>query len=256
MRKYFLFFMILLLAISCKDKPQIEVIKSVADNYPSTQELKIINYKGLSDENALIVSRDITNVLNSMNTIEEFVSVNYLLFISEDGKIEKLVVLNSGIPGLVDKLLPVMVNWQFETIVYKSEKTNYRLEWIFALNKNDDGKFELVSSNIQMPVVMDGESYYTNVEEMPVPVGGIAAIQSKVHYPEIAKRAGIEGRVMIKALINKEGKVVYTQVLKGIGGGCDTAAIEAVKQTVFTPARSDGKPVNAQIVIPILFKLR
>ncbi len=42
--------------------------------------------------------------------------------------------------------------------------------------------------------------YFVAVEQMPEPIGGIAAIQKNVHYPEIAKRAGIEGRVYVKTL--------------------------------------------------------
>lgn len=97
--------------------------------------------------------------------------------------------------------------------------------------------------------------YFVAVEDMPEPIGGIQAIQDKIVYPEIAKRAGIEGRVFVKAFVNKEGVVTKVEVMKGLGAGCDEAAEKAVKETKFKPGKQRGKPVNVQVVIPIVFKL-
>ena len=52
---------------------------------------------------------------------------------------------------------------------------------------------------------------------MPEPIGGMFAIQEKIKYPEIAKRAGIEGKVIIQAFIDENGNVVQAKVIKGIG---------------------------------------
>ena len=98
--------------------------------------------------------------------------------------------------------------------------------------------------------------YFVAVENMPEPVGGIAAIQSKIVYPQIAKRAGVEGTVYIKAYVNKEGIVTKVVVLKGIGAGCDQAALKAVKETRFKPGSQRGKPVNVMVSIPVVFRLQ
>ena len=98
--------------------------------------------------------------------------------------------------------------------------------------------------------------YFVAVENMPEPVGGIAAIQSKIIYPQIAKRAGVEGTVYIKAYVNKEGIVTKVVVLKGIGAGCDQAALKAVKETRFKPGSQRGKPVNVMVSIPVVFRLQ
>ncbi len=99
-------------------------------------------------------------------------------------------------------------------------------------------------------------TYFVAVEEMPQPIGGIAAIQSKIVYPEIAKRAGVEGRVYVLAFVDKEGNVTKANILKGIGAGCDEAALKAVKETKFSPGKQRGKPVNVQVSIPVVFKLQ
>ncbi|MBL1214941.1 MAG: energy transducer TonB [Ignavibacteriae bacterium] len=98
-------------------------------------------------------------------------------------------------------------------------------------------------------------AYFIAVEEMPKPVGGMDSLQARVSYPEIAKRAGIKGKVFIKAFVDKEGKVNKVELIKGIGAGCDEAAMSAVKNAKFIPGRQKGKPVNVQVSIPILFKL-
>lgn len=98
--------------------------------------------------------------------------------------------------------------------------------------------------------------YFVAVEEMPEPIGGIAAIQSKIVYPEIAKRAGIEGKVYVLAFVDEKGIVTKAEIIKGLGAGLDEAALKAVKATKFKPGKQRGKPVRVQVSIPIVFKLQ
>ena len=104
--------------------------------------------------------------------------------------------------------------------------------------------------------IEEEQTYFVAVEEMPSPIGGIKAIQEKIVYPEIAKRAGVEGKVYILAFVNEQGEVTKAQVIKGIGAGCDEAALNAVLKTRFTPGKQRGKPVKVQVSIPIIFKLK
>jgi protein TonB len=98
--------------------------------------------------------------------------------------------------------------------------------------------------------------FFVAVEDQPEPIGGIEAIQSKIVYPEIAKRAGVQGRVFIKAFVDETGVVRKAEVIKGIGAGCDEAAVAAVMQTQFKPGKQRGKAVKVQVSIPIVFKLQ
>jgi protein TonB len=103
--------------------------------------------------------------------------------------------------------------------------------------------------------VEEEPTYFVAVEEMPEPVGGIKAIQEKITYPEIAKRAGVEGKVYILAFVDESGNVTKANVLKGIGAGCDEEALKAVEKTKFKPGKQRGKPVKVQVSIPVVFKL-
>ena len=98
--------------------------------------------------------------------------------------------------------------------------------------------------------------FFIAVEEMPEPIGGIGAIQEKIVYPEIAKRAGVQGRVFVKAFVNEGGVVNKVELIRGIGAGCDEAAMDAVKATRFKPGKQRGKPVKVQVTVPVLFKLQ
>jgi len=103
---------------------------------------------------------------------------------------------------------------------------------------------------------VEAPTYFVAVEEMPEPIGGIAAIQSLIEYPEIAKRAGVEGKVYVLAFVDENGNVTSARILKGIGAGCDEAAIDAVRKTKFKPGKQRGTPVKVQVSIPIVFKLQ
>jgi periplasmic protein TonB len=131
-----------------------------------------------------------------------------------------------------------------------------------VLNDIDISSTELdVNANVGAPPPPKQEKkeeepqYFVAVEQMPEPIGGIAAIQAKIVYPEIAKRAGVEGRVYINAFVDEHGNVTKAIVLKGIGAGCDEAALKAVEATKFKPGRQRGKAVKVQVSVPVIFKL-
>ena len=105
-------------------------------------------------------------------------------------------------------------------------------------------------------VVEEEPVYFVAVEEMPEPIGGISEIQKKIIYPEIAKRAGVEGKVYVLAFVDETGTVTDAKIIKGIGAGCDEAALDAVKKTKFKPGKQRGKPVKVQVSIPVVFKLQ
>jgi TonB family protein len=75
-------------------------------------------------------------------------------------------------------------------------------------------------------------------------------------YPEPAKRAGLEGRVIVKMLVDTAGKVGQVVVLKSDAEVFNEPAIEAAKQFVFTPATVNNKPVAVWISYPFRFRLQ
>jgi protein TonB len=99
------------------------------------------------------------------------------------------------------------------------------------------------------------EDFFVVVEEMPKLIGGMAKLQASVRYPEMARRAGIEGRVTVQFIVNEQGKVENARVVRGIGGGCDEEALKAVQQAEFEPGMQRGRPVRVQYALSINFRL-
>lgn len=93
------------------------------------------------------------------------------------------------------------------------------------------------------------------VEQMPEPIGGMKAIYDAIVYPEIAKKAGIEGRVVLQFTVDEQGNVTEPRVIRGIGGGCDEAALNAIKDLKFIPGMQRGRAVKVQLQLPIVFRL-
>jgi protein TonB len=99
------------------------------------------------------------------------------------------------------------------------------------------------------------EEYFVAVEEMPEIIGGYQSVYRRIVYPEIARRVGLQGRVFVAAFIDEKGIVTKVELVKGIGLGCDEAAMAVVKETKFHPGKQRGKPVKTRLNIPIQFQL-
>jgi len=105
------------------------------------------------------------------------------------------------------------------------------------------------------------ENLFTWVEEMPRYKGDESEIYKffaeNIKYPEIAKRAGVEGRVTLSFIVSKDGSINNISVLKGIGAGCDEEAVRVLGMMgKWSPGRQNGNPVRVAISIPIMFKLQ
>ncbi|WP_245849614.1 energy transducer TonB [Hymenobacter crusticola] len=102
---------------------------------------------------------------------------------------------------------------------------------------------------------------YTYVEQMPVFPGGndalLAAIQKNTKYPPLALRNQVEGKVFITFVVGPDGAVSGVTVQKGIGSGCDEAAVAAVKTLPrFTPGKQNGRAVSVSFTVPVTFAIK
>jgi protein TonB len=90
---------------------------------------------------------------------------------------------------------------------------------------------------------------YVYVEELPE-----AVTKVNPSYPDIAREAQVEGKVVVQALVGKDGKVKDTRIQVSVPM-LDKAAEDAVKQWVFKPALANNKPVAVWVAVPVSFKL-
>lgn len=106
----------------------------------------------------------------------------------------------------------------------------------------------------------DDDEVYGAVDVMPEYFGGVNAmfdfIQKNVNYPESAKKKGIEGRVFVQFVVEKDGSLSSFQVLRGVNDELNDEAIRVLKMMPkWKPGMQEGKPVRVQYVLPFKFQL-
>jgi TonB family protein len=74
-------------------------------------------------------------------------------------------------------------------------------------------------------------------------------------YTEQARRLRVEGEVVLEVVFFADGRVTVVRVVEGLGHGLDEAAIEAAKKIEFQPARREGRAVDHEATLRIVFKL-
>ncbi|WP_295731299.1 TonB family protein [uncultured Muribaculum sp.] len=103
----------------------------------------------------------------------------------------------------------------------------------------------------------DTEKVYTAVEQMPNFPGGEAElmkyISDNIKYPAEIE---MQGRVVVKFVVTKTGKVVEVEVVRGRHPLFDAEAVRVIKTLPdFIPGKMNGKPVNVWYTLPVSFKL-
>ena len=104
------------------------------------------------------------------------------------------------------------------------------------------------------------EQIFTAVEQKAVYPGGDAAllqwISSNIQYPTMAQEEGIEGRVFVKFVVEKDGSIGKVEVSRGKQKDLDAEAVRVVKKIPkkFTPAKQHGQAVRSWFTLPVTFK--
>jgi protein TonB len=74
-------------------------------------------------------------------------------------------------------------------------------------------------------------------------------------YTEEARKAQLNGRVVLSVVVETDGTTSNIQITKALGMGLDQKAVEAVRQWKFKPATMAGKPVRARVNVEVVFRL-
>jgi len=96
---------------------------------------------------------------------------------------------------------------------------------------------------------------FQEYDKAPEPVGGFQSLIENIVYPESARRDEAEGTVIISVVIEADGSVSDLEIAENVREDLDQAAIQAVKQTQWLPARKENEPLACKIFIPVRFKL-
>ena len=102
---------------------------------------------------------------------------------------------------------------------------------------------------------------YDVVEVMPQYPGGQIAmlkyIMENIKYPKQIMEEGIQGRVTVSFIVEKDGRVSNVRLLRSVQPSLDKEAIRVVKSMPkWTPGKQNGKPVRVRFNLPVMFKLK
>ena len=103
----------------------------------------------------------------------------------------------------------------------------------------------------------DADKIYTIAEQMPSFKGNVNAwLSSHLQYPAVAAKNGIQGRVIVKFVVGRDGNVSQAQVVKGADPSLDREALRVVNSMPrWNPGIHNGQPANAWFTLPITFKI-
>jgi len=180
-----------------------------------------------------------------MKNSEGWVSVNFVVEL--DGTLSNIVAA----PGTTD---PILVN-EVIRVIQSSPK------WDKPKNTAVDEPFSTgVTLKFKLPDQILNDEAFVVVEEMPMYPGGDAELlkylSENTKYPETAKAANKEGRVIIRFIVTPEGKAEGITVLKGVDPQLDNEAVRVVSTlSGFKPGMQNGKAVNVYYMVPITFNI-
>lgn len=102
---------------------------------------------------------------------------------------------------------------------------------------------------------------YDNVEQIPSYPGGLHALMnylsSNVHYPYRAQVRGIQGRVVVSFIVEKDGSISNAQVVQSIFPDLDEESLRVVRAMPrWTPGKVNGEYVRVRCNVPISFRLQ
>ncbi len=149
-----------------------------------------------------------------------------------------------------------------QTTVLEIVENDAKIENEISIDAEADEK--TVVEEYKAPVAAEKEveetEIFTVVEDNPAFPGGdearIKFLQSNMKYPTMARESGIQGKVYVTFVVERDGRVTDVKILRGIGGGCDEEAVRVVKAMPrWNPGKQRGKPVRVQFNLPIQFTL-
>lgn len=107
----------------------------------------------------------------------------------------------------------------------------------------------------------DDNKPFITVEKMPSFPGGekemARFIGNNLQYPRKAQEEGIQGRVLVRFVVSKDGQISDINIIRGIDPECDKEVVRIIKAMPrWTPGYNNGKAVSVYFTLPVVFKLK
>lgn len=155
-----------------------------------------------------------------------------------------------------------IVKMKEEKITWQTNPDGVILEDLFFQLQSDSLKYdELVNWNPNEESVYNEVNEIDKVDEKPSFPGGESAMKSylnsNVKYPDVAQENGVQGRVIVESIIEKDGSMSDVKVIRSVDPSLDREALRVVKaMPKWTPAKLKGIPVRTKCTTPVVFRLQ
>lgn len=150
--------------------------------------------------------------------------------VNKNGKAQNIKALRGIGSGLDKEAKRLIKEANFTPGKQRGEPVNVQMSLPIRFKLSEHEPPKQKEDSPSPPKEEEKDDFFVAVEDMPQLKGGLGYLQKKFEYPEMARNAGIEGRVLVQFIVNKQGKVENPKVIRGIRGGCDKEALRVVKE--------------------------
>lgn len=138
----------------------------------------------------------------------------------------------------------------------------------FTVEGNDEvggavlkAKEDIAAPEPPKHVVEETTKIFTNVEQMPMYPGGEGALlgylRDNIHYPTVAAENGVQGRVVVGFVVERDGSITDVKILRGVDPSLDREAMRVVKSMPrWNPGKQNGSAVRVKYQVPVSFRLQ
>jgi protein TonB len=142
-----------------------------------------------------------------------------------------------------------------------NENRNVQVSIATVEGSNDRDAVDIADLQDHKVIVQEEEKPFTSVEQMPGFPGGEKALMKflsdHINYPTIAIENNIQGRVIVRFVVKKDGSIGDIQVQRGLDEACDKEARRVVASMPrWVPGMQNGRAVPVYFTLPITFKLQ
>lgn len=153
------------------------------------------------------------------------------------------------VPAVVEELNIVDDRTEVETVIASTEELGERVE------------VKYVAPAVVVEEEPEETVIFEVVENMPEFPGGQTALMQflskNIKYPTIAQENGVQGRVVVQFVVNKDGTVVDPVVMRGVDPYLDKEALRVIAaMPKWKPGMQRGKPVRVKYTVPVMFRLQ
>lgn len=188
--------------------------------------------------------------------------------VQKDGSITDAIVAR-GVDPLLDKealrVINSMPKWEPGKHKGEAVSVKYTVPVMFRLGEDDTQKKKVKDKDgnvvgVGKQAQVDENGIHTVCDQMPTFPGGMAEcmkfLSKNIDYPEDCEKAGVQGRVIVQFVVDKEGNITEPKVVRGIHESLDKEALRVIKMMPkWEPGKEDGKPVNVKYTVPIAFRV-